>query len=88
MEKEKLSEQNVEEIPEKKGFIVWVKEHKIQFLLVGVSVTTVIMTILGIKNKEAVSDLWESLKNRLIKNNAFESVKHKFRKRCFNYSYY
>ena len=67
MAEEKLCEQNVEDIPEKKSFIAWVKEHKPQLLLAGLSVTTIIMTILGIKNKEALSALWDSLKKQIEK---------------------
>lgn len=73
MEEEKLYEQKVEDIPEKKGFIAWVKEHKAQLLFAGVSVTTVIMTILGIKNKEAISTLWDSLKKEIEKGAMYSS---------------
>lgn len=73
MTEEKISEQKGEDIPEKKSFIAWVKEHKTQLLLAGVSVTTIIMTILGIKNKEAISTLWESLKKEIEKGAMYSS---------------
>ena len=51
----------------KKGLIAWVKEHKKQLLLAGISVTAIIGVILGLKNKEAITELWESLEKSLTK---------------------
>lgn len=62
MTEEKVDERD--DIPEKKGFITWVKEHKTEILLTGVSVSTIIMTILGIKNKNVINALWESKKKK------------------------
>ncbi len=50
-----------------KGFIAWVKAHKIQLIVVGISITAIIGVILGIKNKEALDELWKALKNSLKK---------------------
>ncbi len=55
------------DIPEKKGFIEWVKEHKIQLLLAGVGVSTLVATIIGLKNKDAIVALWDSLKEEIEK---------------------
>lgn len=49
--------QHTEETPEKNKIIAWVKEHKSQLLFTGVSITTVILTIAGIKNKDALTNL-------------------------------
>lgn len=46
MEKEKITE----EITDKKRFLVWIKEHKTQILLTGISVTAILATALGLKN--------------------------------------
>ena len=73
MAEEKINAQTSEEIPEKKGLITWVKEHRTQLLFAGVSITTVIMTILGIKNKDAISALWESLKKEIEKGSLYSS---------------
>ena len=45
MEKEKITE----EITDKKRFLVWIKEHKTQILLTGISVTAILATALGLK---------------------------------------
>lgn len=46
----------------KKEFIDWVKAHKKQLFIAGVSVTTI---IIGFKNKESIEELWDFLKNTL-----------------------
>ena len=50
-----------------KGFIAWVKAHKKQLIIAGISITAIIGVILGIKNKEALDELWKALKNSLEK---------------------
>lgn len=52
---------------EKHKFVNWVKEHKKQLLIAGISVTAVIGIIIGLKNKEAIKELWENLENSLSK---------------------
>ena len=55
-------DQNVESIPEtQKGLLAWVKAHKAQLILAGVSITTIIGVILGLKNKDALAELWATL---------------------------
>lgn len=51
----------------KKGFVDWVKDHKKQLLVAGISVTAIIGTIIGLKNKEAISELWETLEKIISK---------------------
>lgn len=51
----------------KKGFIAWVKAHKKQLLIAGISVTAIIGIIIGLKNKEAIRELRETLENSLSK---------------------
>ncbi len=51
----------------KVGFIAWVKAHKKQLLLAGISVTAIIGVIIGLKNKDAIMDLWDSLEKSLTK---------------------
>lgn len=50
-----------------KGFIAQVKAHKKQLLIAGVSVTAIIGIILGLKNKDAIKELWDALENSLSK---------------------
>lgn len=51
----------------KKGFIAWVKAHRKQLVLAGISVATIIGVIIGLKNKEAILDLWNSLEDSITK---------------------
>ena len=51
----------------KKGFIAWVKAHKKQLLIAGISVTAIICIIIGLKNKEAIKELREALESSLSK---------------------
>ena len=67
MEGKRVTEQTLEEFPEKKGFLEWVQENKVQLLLAGVSITSLIMTILGLKNKDAIKELWNSLRKEVEK---------------------
>ncbi len=52
---------------EKHKFVDWIKAHKKQLLIAGISVTAMIGIIIGLKNKEAIRELWEALENSLSK---------------------
>ncbi len=52
---------------ERDRFINWVKAHKKQLILAGISVTAIIGIILGLKNREAIAELWVTLENSLKK---------------------
>lgn len=63
MGEEKLDQNNIEEEPkERNKFISWVKNHKTELAIAGVGTAVCIATILGIKNKESLSELFENLK--------------------------
>lgn len=59
---------------DKKDFIAWVKAHKKQLIITGVSITTIIAIIVGIKNKSEIIKLWNTLQER-IKRGAIYSAK-------------
>ncbi len=67
------TEEMTEEAVERTGFIVWVNEHKTQLLLTGVSVTTILLAAVGLKNKSAITELWNSLRKQIEKGNLFSS---------------
>ena len=73
MKEENIKQQYLEETPENNNIIAWVKEHKLQLLLAGVSITTVLLTVMGIKNKDALADLWISLKKQIEKGTLYSS---------------
>ena len=68
MDETKQQEQELEEIEDdKKGFIEWVKEHKSQLALIGVSGAALIAMVFGLKNKDSLTKLWMSLKDEIEK---------------------
>lgn len=50
-----------------KGFLAWVKAHKKQLIIAGISVTTIVGIILGLKNKDAIMELWATLEKSIKK---------------------
>ena len=50
---------------ERKGLIQWIKGHKKQLIIAGVSIGSLILIIFGVKNQEEIKTLWDSLK-RLV----------------------
>ena len=68
MDEAKQQEQELEEIEDnKKGFIEWVKEHKNQLALIGVSGAALIAMVFGLKNKDSLTKIWMSLKDEIEK---------------------
>lgn len=47
---------------ERKGLIRWIKEHKKELVIAGISIGTLILIILGIKNRATIKALWDSLR--------------------------
>ncbi|HIW40194.1 MAG TPA: hypothetical protein IAA36_04445 [Candidatus Eubacterium pullicola] len=67
-------EQNAEVVPETpKGFLAWVKAHKTQLILVGISIPTIVAVVLGLKNKDAIKVLWDQLNEEIKKANMYTS---------------
>ena len=63
-----------EEAPkDRKGFVAWIKAHKKQLILVGVSIPTIIAVVLGLKNKDALKALWDNLNEEIKKSNIYSS---------------
>ena len=50
---------------EKNKLILWIKEHKKQLVFAGISITTLAAVVLGIKNKEKLMELWDTLKESI-----------------------
>ena len=63
--------QAFEDRQERNRLISWIKEHKKELLLTGVSITALLLFIVGLKNKEEILFLWNSLKKRIDKGNLF-----------------
>ena len=66
MDNEKVMEQTSEGIEEeKKSFRDWVVEHKTQLTLAGIGVAGLVATIVGIKNKDALAEVWKTCKEQM-----------------------
>lgn len=52
---------------EKKTFLEWVKEHKTELVIAGVSIAAIIAVIIGIKNHKALEETWASLRKLVEK---------------------
>lgn len=52
----------------KTDFLTWIKTNKKKLIIAGISVTAIIAVILGIKNKDALMEIWDSLKESIAKS--------------------
>lgn len=52
---------------EKKTFVNWIKEHKTELIIAGISITAIIAIIFGIKNHKALEEAWLSLRKLVEK---------------------
>lgn len=52
---------------EKKLFVDWIKEHKKELIIAGVSIAAIIAVIVGIKNHKALEEVWASLRKLVEK---------------------
>lgn len=52
---------------EKTDFVAWLKAHKKQLIIAGISATAVIAIVLGVKNKDALKELLIMLESKCKK---------------------
>ena len=52
---------------EKKTFLDWIKKHKKELIIAGVSIAAIIAVIVGIKNHKALEEAWSSLRKLVEK---------------------
>lgn len=50
---------------ERNGLICWIKEHKKELIIAGINIGTLILIVLGIKNREMVKVVWDSLRKTM-----------------------
>lgn len=48
---------------ERKGLIRWINEHKKELIIAGISIGTLVLIILSIKNRDAIKTVWTSLRD-------------------------
>ena len=63
MNETKKMEMSGETQKEQKTLIHWIREHKMEIAIAGISITALVGLGLGIKNKEAMEVFWNALKN-------------------------
>ena len=74
MNKEIQNEQELEKASEdKNGIVTWIKAHKKQLVFIGISIPTLIAIVLGLKNKDAIKELFDNLKDEIEKANLYSS---------------
>ncbi|MBU3228786.1 hypothetical protein [Clostridium algidicarnis] len=74
MNEEIKNKQELEEVPEdEKGLVAWIKMHKKQLVIIGISIPTLIAIVLGLKNKDAINELFDNLKEEIEKANLYSS---------------
>ena len=47
---------------ERRGLIRWIKKHRTELVIAGIGIGAVLLTIWGIRNKEEIKALWDSLR--------------------------
>ena len=57
----------------KQAVVKWIKTHKIQLLIVGISVPTVIALVLGLKNEDTIVKLWGDIQEKIKKANLYSN---------------
>ena len=74
MSKKIENEHGLEEVSEDKNQIfTWIKAHKKQLTLIGISIPTLIAILLGLKNKDAIKELFDNLKEQIEKANLYSN---------------
>lgn len=62
-----------DEAEDKKSFLMWIKAHKKQLIIIGISIPTLIAIVLGWKNKSTLKNFFEELKEEVEKANLYSS---------------
>lgn len=63
--------QKTNEAMNKNSFVDWLKSHKKQLILAGISISTLIALFVGIKNKDSLEKLWNVLKEKIENANLY-----------------
>lgn len=58
---------------EKQNFVNWVKKNKKSLIIAGISISALILLILGIKNKDAFLKLWKELQEKVKTANMYSA---------------
>lgn len=64
---------NEELSKEQKGLLSWIKNHRNELIIAGISVTTIIIVALGIKNKDSIKAFWNNLREEIGKASIYST---------------
>ena len=73
MSEEIIDIQNDKITTEQKSLLAWIKKHRKDLIIAGISVTTIIFVVLGIKNKDSIKAFWQNLKEEIGKPSTYSS---------------
>lgn len=73
MSEETKEPQSEEITKEQKSLLSWIKKHRNELIIAGISITTIIFVALGIKNKDAINSFWNNLKKEISKQSKYSS---------------
>ncbi|MCQ9209414.1 hypothetical protein [Granulicatella seriolae] len=59
---------------EQSAFISWIKAHKKELIFSGITITTLIVFILGMKNMDSIKELWAALQESMSKKSIDKSI--------------
>lgn len=74
----KENDKNIESITEetakkKNGLLFWIRIHKKQLILLGISIPTIVAVVIGLKSKDTIITLWSQLNEKLEKATMYSS---------------
>ena len=58
---------------DKEKILQWIKEHKVELILAGVCITTIVAIAIGLKNKDTLTRVWNELKIRVAESEIYSS---------------
>ena len=73
MDEERIDVKDEEITNEQKSLLSWIKKHRMELVIAGISVTTIIFVVLGIKNKDSIRTFWNNLKEEISKPSTYSS---------------
>lgn len=68
-----MNEKDRELMEKQTGLLAWIKSHKKELAIVGISISTITFAVLSIKNKDALVSLWNNLKEEISKPDIYSS---------------
>lgn len=79
MQKRIINSKTVNETAKEKGtFIEWIRVHKTELIITGISIASLVGIIVVINNTEVLQKTWDSLRNLIKKESVSEAIPQAF----------